>query len=205
MPNNTSSQREKPAFIEGNPVVICIDMQEGDGSIPVMDDADDVVPNTVRVLDAARANGVPVIFMQEVHRKDHVDFGRELDGDEDIHLVEGDPNTDIMEELTPQEGDYHIVKRRYSSFFGTDLLILLRGLKADTLILCGGLTNVCVHYTFLDAHQNDYYTRVIEDCCVGSDKPAHDAALIAMEYLQTGARCTHDKVIAALGNRAKAA
>jgi len=205
MPDTASPNKEKPDFIEGNPVIICIDMQTGDDSIAVMEGADEVVPNTVRVLDAARANGVPVIFMQEVHRKDHVDFGRELDGDEDIHLVEGDPNTDFMPELTPKEGDYHIVKRRYSSFFGTDLLILLRGLKADTIILCGALTNVCVHYTFLDSHQNDYYTRVIEDCCEGSDKAAHDAALNAMEYLQTGARCTHDKVIAAFNARAKAA
>ena len=84
-------------------------------------------------------------------------------------------------------GDYLIQKRRYSAFYGTDLEILLRGLKVDTLILTGGLTDVCVHYTFVDAHQGDYFCRVIEDCVAGSSIEAHDAALRAMEYLQTGA------------------
>ena len=78
-------------------------------------------------------------------------------------------------------------QRHPQPFIGTDLEILLRGLKAETLILVGGLTNVCVHYTFADAHQGDYHARVVEDCVGGSDVAAHDAALIAMEYLQHGA------------------
>lgn len=186
-----------PQFIEGRPALVVIDRQVGDDSIPHMDDGANRVELTVKMVAAARAAGVPVIFFQEVHRKNHIDFGRELDGVEDIHLVEGQPGTEIVAELTPQEGDYHIVKRRYSGFFGTDFQILLRGLRAETLILCGGLTDVCVHYTFVDAHQNDYYTRVVEDCCGGSSRASHDGALNAMEYLQTGARCTHDRVIAA--------
>jgi len=59
-----------------------------------------------------------------------------------------------------------------------------------TLILTGGLTDVCVHYTFVDGHQHNYHCRVVEDCVGGSSQPAHDAALQAMEYLQTGARCS---------------
>ena len=83
--------------------------------------------------------------------------------------------------------------------------ILLKGLRAETLILCGGLTDVCVHYTFVDAHQHDYHVRVVEDCCGGSTRARHDAALDAMEYLQTGARCTHEAVIKAFDGWSKAA
>jgi nicotinamidase-related amidase len=75
---------------------------------------------------------------------------------------------------------------------------LLRGLKVDTLLLCGGLTDVCVHYTFVDGHQSDYYCRVIEDCVAGSSEHAHEAALRAMEYLQTGARRSRDEVCNAI-------
>ncbi len=148
------------------------------------------------VIDAARANGVPLVLLQEAHRVTRVDFGRELDGDEDEHLVEGWPGTEVAAEvvgLRPE--DYVIKKRRYSGFIGTDLEILLRGLKAETLILVGGLTNVCVHYTFADAHQNDYHCRVVEDCVGGSDADAHDASLRAMEYLQHGARRTSAEII----------
>jgi len=42
--------------------------------------------------------------------------------------------------------------------------------------------------TFVDAHQHDYFCRVVEDCVAGSSQAAHDGALNAMEYLQTGAR-----------------
>ena len=91
--------------------------------------------------------------------------------------------------------DYFIRKRRYSCFFGTELEILLKGLSADTLILIGGHTDVCVHYTFVDAHQHDYFCRVVKDCVAGSSQQAHDASLNAMEYLQSDALCTTEKII----------
>ena len=124
-----------------------------------------------------------------MHRPDGIDFGRELDGSEDLHCIETEPGTAIAAEQTGfRSDDYLIKKRRYSAFFGTDFEILLRGLKIDTLLLCGGLADVCVHYSFVDGHQSDYYCRVIEDCVAGSSEEAHEAALRAMEYLQTGAR-----------------
>ena len=200
-----------PAFIEGQPVLVVIDIQggdnddSGDSGIPYMGDRDRLLDNAEKLVGAARQNGIPLVFIQEVHRPDHVDFGRELDGSEDVHCVDGVPSTAIHHRVRPQEGEYHIVKRRYSAFFGTDLEILLRGLKADTLILCGELTDVCVHYTFVDGHQHDYYMRVVEDCVGGSTYARHEASLDAMEYLQTGARCSTADVIAAFDRLKKAA
>ena len=95
-------------------------------------------------------------------------------------------------------GDYVVPKRRYSAFFGTDLEILLKGLKTDTLLLCGGLTDVCVHYTYVDGHQSDYHCRVVEDCVAGSSLEAHDAALRAMAYLQSGSVVSLDAARAAM-------
>jgi len=146
---------------------------------------------------AARAAGVPVVFFQEVHRPSGVDFGRELDGTEGVHCVEGQPGTDLEPSLRPLPDEFHIVKRRYSGFIGTDFEIVLRGLRASTLILIGTLTDVCVHYTFADAHQRDFYVRVVTDCVGGSSQYLHDAALAAMEYLQTGAMRTTEEILAA--------
>lgn len=183
-------------YIVGQPVLIVIDIQastfidsSSERSIPNMAGYKDRMLEACALVDAARETGVPVVFIQEAHRPDLIDFGRELDGSETVHCLEGDPRTELaVEQLKITEADYTIKKRRYSAFFGTDLEILLKGLKAETLILCGGLTDVCVHYTFADAHQMDYYTRVVEDCVAGSGDAAHEASLIAMEYLQTGAR-----------------
>ena len=74
----------------------------------------------------------------------------------------------------------------------------MRCLEADTLILVGGLTDVCIHYSFVDAHQSDYFCRVIEDCVAGSSENAHEYSLQAMEYLQTGARRSLDAVTHAM-------
>lgn len=193
-------------LIEGKAALIVIDIQ---ASTFIDDSTERAIPNMAgfkermlkaRVaIDKARECDIPVIFIQEIHRKDLIDFGRELDGDEDVHCLDDNPATDIaIKEMGFKPNDYLVPKRRYSSFYGTDLEILLKGLKVDTLILVGALTDVCVHYTFVDAHQGDYFCRVIEDCIGGSSIEAHQASLKAMEYLQTGAIRTLDEALAAM-------
>ncbi|NND04505.1 MAG: cysteine hydrolase [Acidimicrobiia bacterium] len=187
-------------MIEGQPVLVVVDIQGGapsDGassSIPFMPGYGDAMRNAPALVAKARECGVPIVFFQEAHRRSLVDFGRELDGAEDVHLIEGDPGTAIDPALGVRPDDYVITKRRYSCFFGTEFEILLKGLKAETLILIGGHTDVCIHYTFVDAHQHDYFCRVVEDSVAGSSTTAHNAALEAMEYLQTGARRSMEEV-----------
>jgi len=201
-----NQSRPKRALIEGRPALIVIDIQAStfidDNEYRAIDNMPGYqacMTKSRLAIDKARAKDIPVIFIQEVHRPDLVDFGRELDGDEDVHCLEGEPGTEIaVRQMGFLASDYLIKKRRYSAFFGTDFEILLRGLRIDTLLLCGGLTDVCVHYTFVDGHQSDYFCRVIEDCVAGSSVDAHEAALRAMEYLQTGARCSLDDTTAAM-------
>lgn len=198
---------QKRALIEGRPALLVIDIQEGSfhsskkASIPHMPGYAERMALARRVIDKARQYGVPVIFIQEAHRRDLIDFGRELDGEEDVHCLEGNPGTEIAERMDMRPDDYFIRKRRYSCFFGTDLEILLKGLKAETLLMVGGLTDVCVHYTFVDGHQRDYFCRVVEDCVAGSSEAAHEAALRAMAYLQHGARRSLEQVTEALEAR----
>jgi nicotinamidase-related amidase len=197
----------KQPLIVGNPVLVVVDMQES-GDMPAeqvgiahMPGYGERIDRAKRLIAAARTSGVPIVFFQEVHRPSGVDFGRELDGTEGVHCVEGNPGTPLHPALLPDlassHPEFHIVKRRYSGFIGTDFEIVLSGLKASTLILVGGLTDVCVHYTFADAHQRDFYVRVVTDCVGGSSQYRHDAALDAMEYLQTGAMRTTDEIVEA--------
>ncbi|MGB1288423.1 MAG: cysteine hydrolase family protein [Aggregatilineales bacterium] len=197
-------QTAKRNLIEGNPVLVVIDIQGGESSdddepssMPFMPGYQEQMDRAPALIEKARGCGIPVVFLQEAHRRDLIDFGRELDGAEGIHLLEGDPGTEIAKAVGMRSDDYFIRKRRYSCFFGTDFEILMKGLRANTLIFIGGHTDVCVHYSFVDGHQHDYFCRVVEDCVAGSGLAAHDAALRAMEYLQTGARRTSVEVMAA--------
>ncbi|MES0827979.1 cysteine hydrolase family protein [Ruegeria sp. SCP11] len=206
----TSSKKRD--LIEGRAALIVIDIQKStfapmandERAIAHMPDYADRMARTKVAIDKAREVGIPVIFIQEIHRSDLVDMGRETDGDEDVHCLDNNPLTDLaVDELGILPDDYRIQKRRYSAFYGTDLEILLRGLKAETLLLTGGLTDVCVHYTFVDGHQGDYFCRVIEDCVAGSSLEAHQASLKAMEYLQHGAIQPIDAVLAAMEAQAQ--
>ncbi|MEM7423646.1 MAG: isochorismatase family protein, partial [Pseudomonadota bacterium] len=116
-------------MLVGNPVLIVIDIQKSafmdvKAGIPVMPGYRENMERARSVVDAAHATGTPVIFFQEIHRRNMVDYGRELDGSEDIHCMDGEPGTPVAaDEMDMRPTDYFIHKRRYSCFFGTELQI----------------------------------------------------------------------------------
>jgi nicotinamidase-related amidase len=180
----------------GNVVLVVVDIQGGGLTNPFVPTKPEqgFMPGrpernaaAVEIVAAFREKNVPVVFIQEVHKPSLIDIGRELDGNEGPHCIEGEQRTQLHPGLEPRPDEYHITKRRYSAFFGTELDIVLRGYRAETVILIGGMTDVCVHYTALDAHQLDYHFRTVTDLVVGSGQELHDAALRAMRYLQRDA------------------
>jgi nicotinamidase-related amidase len=190
--------------LHGTTALIVIDVQKGevmpaDCGIPIMPGGAARHAGVRTLVRAAREAGVPVVFIQEVHKRTLIDFGRELDGAEGVHALEGDEATELADGLGPQPDEYLIRKRRYSAFFATELDLVLRSYGAQTLVLVGALTDVCVHYTFADAHQHDYRCRVVTDCVGGSSLEAHEAALRAMTYLQRDCLVTSDAVLEAFG------
>lgn len=188
--------------IERTAALLVIDIQQEDFAAMTPQNMDApqwaCIRNARRVLDVFRKMGLPVIQIKECHRPDMVDFGRELDGAEGVHCLEDRPENDFARLTYPLQGEYRIVKRRYSAFLGTDLEILLKGLGADTLYMVGGLTDVCVHYTAADAHQLDYRIRVVSDAVAGSGPEAHLTSLNAIRYLQRDALVTTAQVESAL-------
>lgn len=181
--------------------LVVVDIQRGalgpsgaDG-IPTMGGAVARIERVKEIVSACRGADVPVVFVQEVHKRTLIDFGRELDGAEGVHALEGDESTELVEGLEPTPDEYLIRKRRYSAFFMTELELVLKSYRVDTVVLVGGLTDVCIHYTAVDAHQHDYVVRVVRDCVGGSSKEAHEAALRAVEYLQRDALIESDALL----------
>ncbi len=180
--------------IEGRAAILVIDVQndfiQEDGAVSCVGGLG-IVPLINQLTDAGRKAGIPIIFTQEFHRKNKVDFGRELDGAEPFHCLEGTEGVELVKELVIDSDDYVIKKPRYNAFLKTDLELLLNGLgilPGDTLIIVGDATNVCIHYTSAEAHQRDYRIRVVEEGCAGTSTEEHEASLTAIEYLQAGGR-----------------
>jgi len=194
--------------IVGTAALLIIDMQheflDEDGAVPCVNGRQ-IIPGVDQLAAAARQAGIPVIYTQETHRPNRIDFGRELDGSEGLHCVDGTHGVQIVPELAPQAGDILIRKPRYSAFIGTDLVFVLNGIDVragDTLIVAGVATDVCIHYTSADAHQYDYRVRVVTDCVAGTSPEAHTAALTAINYLQADSLTTLDEILESIASYA---
>jgi nicotinamidase-related amidase len=128
--------------------------------------------------------GRPVIYVRHVHRADGRDSGRMFDfaGEpQPVSFVEGQAETDYVPELEIVPDGLHITKRRYSCFEGTELDAILRTLGADTLAICGYMTNFCCETTARAAHDKDYFVDFIADA-TGAPALSEDfteAAIIA--------------------------
>jgi ureidoacrylate peracid hydrolase len=73
-----------------------------------------------------------------------------------------------------------VVKHRYSGFVNTRLDSVLRTLRAQTLIMTGVSTNVCVESTARHGYMLDYRIAFVGDCCAAYSPEEHDAALFTI-------------------------
>ena len=96
-----------------HPAILVVDMLNDfvTGSIGC-DRAVEILPATARLLDAARAAGVPVIYCNDSHLPG-IDRELQIWGD---HAIKGTPGAEVVPELAPQPQDYVVPKRRYSGF-----------------------------------------------------------------------------------------
>ena len=139
--------------------------------------------NIVAARAWARENGIPVVYTQETHRRQKMDFGMEtLRGDPE-HCLEDSEGVQIVKELTPDPSEYVVIKRRYSGFYETDMDIILKGLKKSAIILAGVDTNVCVYSTALDAQFRGYKVIALSDCTAGTSEEIHNAFLQNINYI----------------------
>ncbi|MCI2059051.1 MAG: cysteine hydrolase [Oscillibacter sp.] len=143
----------------------------------------DIVPQILKMKKWANTNHVPIIYTRETHRRQHVDFGLELERNEPEHCLENGHGVEIIDELRPDPDDYVLIKRRYSAYYQTDLELLLKGMKKKAVIICGAATNVCVYATALETQQRDMYAVVLRDCVAGTSVDLHEAFLKNIDYV----------------------
>ncbi|MGZ3382220.1 MAG: cysteine hydrolase family protein [Isosphaeraceae bacterium] len=175
--------------------VLVVDMQNAFASPGGMLDlagidvrsAGEVVANARLVCDAARAAGLPIIYLTIGYPADQSTAGgsdspnphkelslclvRERPELRGKLLTFGTWDFQIVEELTPEPSDIVIVKSRYSGFYGTELDSVLRGRGIRNLLFTGIASNVCVESTIRDAYFNEYWPVLIEDATMAAGPP----------------------------------
>lgn len=125
-----------------------------------------LVPQQRALIAAARAAGMPVIYVIDSHRR-----GMRQDREFLKRTPHGEENTwatQVVDEIAPLETDPVVIKHRYSSFYQTDFDLLLRDMAIDQIIVCGVVTNICVRSTVHDAFFHGYDVIVPHDACAAT-------------------------------------
>jgi len=141
------------------------------------DDARKIIPNVKRLIEEEQAKGSKVFFICDTHEPDDLEFQMFA-----VHCVRGTDEPDVIPELANYDGEV-ISKRRYSSFFETELEGRLAELDPEKVIVCGVCTDICVMHTAADARYRDYTVEVPTDCVATFDPEAHKNALQHMEKI----------------------
>jgi len=140
---------------------------------------------TAQLVRAARARGVPVIWTRHGFRdaRDAGVFMALRPFLAEGGLRQGTWGYEILDALAPHPDDRFVEKNRLSAFYNTNLELVLRSLRAETVLFCGVLTNQCVAATSKDANFRDFKPIVVAEA-TGTTLPHLHAP--ALEMISVG-------------------
>jgi nicotinamidase-related amidase len=164
--------------------LVVVDMQndfvrEGGGLL--VPDAEATIPAIKGLLDLARAHGMRVVYSQDTHREGDPEWRIWPE-----HAREGSWGWEIVDELAPTRDDVVLRKLRYDAFYGTPLDHLLRLWGIDTLVICGTVANMSVHYTAASAALRWYELVIPSDAISALDPFDLEASLRQTAFVLTG-------------------
>jgi maleamate amidohydrolase len=182
------------------PALLIIDVNYafcGDKREPIMEsvkrwptscgeEAWDALPVLARVIETARAQGVPVIYTTGISREDKWDMGswhfkNARSGEAPTARQSNHDGNEIMPQIAPGPRDIVVPKQKPSGFHGTNLLSYLTMLGCDSVIVGGTTTSGCVRATVIDGFSYNFRAAVIEDGCFDRAQASHALNLFDMQ------------------------
>lgn len=174
---------------EERAALLVIDLERGfiDESSPLcIRGAGATLPACGQAIAYAREAGVPVFFIHRAYRANGSDVeacrypGWQAGGKPLAPGSTGPGSVETPPEVTPQEGDYVVLKPRFSAFFHTELDLILRRLGVRTLYLTGTTTPNCIRTTCYDGLSLDYNVGILTDCCSSNSDEIQQANMVDM-------------------------
>jgi nicotinamidase/pyrazinamidase len=159
------------------PAIIVVDMLKDNlkesSRNPYFQEGKTIIPNLQRLLEESRKKGFPIIFACDSFLKDDFIFKGKMK----VHSIWGTKGSEVVDDLKPEPMDIILPKRRFSAFFKTDLDHTLRVLDANTIIVAGMTTEVCVLMTAMEGLCHDFFVIILEDCTASQSKEMHQSCL----------------------------
>lgn len=166
------------------PAVLVVDFSCGftDPECALGANMSDEIEATRRLLDAARARALAVVFTTigfEASLKDGALWIQKAPALADLQL--GGRWVEIDPRLERREDETVIVKKGASAFFGTNLAAILVSQGVDTVVLCGATTSGCIRATAVDLLQHGFPTLVPRECVGDRAQAPHEANLFDIQ------------------------
>jgi nicotinamidase-related amidase len=159
--------------------LLVMDMQSS--ILSNLPDTQELVSHVKEVIKTARNRQIPVIYITVGFRQGMPEISANNKVFSGLKQHMGDVNmkewVTIHPDLSPEEKDIVITKKRFSAFTGSDLEVVLRGLDVQHLVLTGVSTSGVVLSTLREASDKDYRLTVIEDCCKDGDEEVHNVLM----------------------------
>lgn len=169
--------------------VVVVDMQNcfahEDGALFAPPSGDVIEPIQAFIEDAREA-GVEVMYTQDTHTIEQFeeDFSHYDEFDRwGEHAVEGSWGHEIVDELTPRQGEHVVRKQTYDAFYNTNLDSELESRGIEQVVFVGTLANVCVMHSASSAALNDYDSVVVDDLVGYLEESDKEYALEHVEWL----------------------
>lgn len=149
--------------------------------------ARNVLAKAQTVLDAARTSGATVVYTRVGFDPGH----QQLIANNPLLsivaaqgcLVNGTWQTEIVDSVSPQDGDLTITNGRVSGFADSPLDTILRGKGINTILIFGVATNLSVEDTARHASNLGYRVILVEDACSAATDAAHAATVETLGLL----------------------
>ncbi|CAH9122804.1 unnamed protein product [Cuscuta epithymum] len=149
---------------------------------------EDIVPNVIKAVEAARNRGIPVIWVV----REHDPWGRDVElfrrglysPGKPKPTSKGSVGAELVEGLVIKEGEYKLVKTRFSAFFNTNLHSYLQSNAITSLIITGVQTPNCIRQTVFDAVSWNYQpVTVIVDATAAATYEVHASNISDMKNI----------------------
>ncbi|WP_329584759.1 hydrolase [Kitasatospora sp. NBC_01250] len=186
--------------IDPSTALVLIDLQQGILGAPTVTPGPEILARGVRLADAFRAKGLPVVLVRVTFSADGGDLPPQ-------RTLQATPRggswpanfAEFPAELTTGEHDIVITKRQWGAFTGTELDLQLRRRGVTQIVLAGIATSIGVESTARAAWEHGYHLTFVEDATTDMSAESHLHSFTRI-FPRLGEIGSTDTVLTALGS-----
>ncbi|MDR0807555.1 MAG: cysteine hydrolase [Gemmobacter sp.] len=146
-----------------------------------------VIPNTARLVEQARAQGIEVMFARIACLKENGrdrSLSQKKPGWNYLLLPKDSADSALVPELQPKGDEIVFCKTTDSALTGTNARLILQNMGIRKVVVAGIFTDQCISSTVRSLADESFEVVVVEDCCAAATRELHmhELEIINMIY-----------------------